>query len=32
MNDSAVQVLGDDVLCKTARELLEKVKENATID
>jgi type I restriction enzyme R subunit len=31
-NDSAKQLLGDDVLIKLARELVIKVKENATID
>lgn len=31
-NDSAKQLLGDEVLIKLARELVIKVKENATID
>lgn len=32
INDSAVQVLGDDQLRDIAREITEKVKANATID
>jgi len=32
VNDSAVQVLGDDQLRMIAREIAEKVKANATID
>ena len=32
VNDSAVQVLGDDQLRDIAREITEKVKANATID
>jgi len=32
VNDSAVQVLGDDQLRMIAREIAEKVKNNATID
>ena len=32
INDSAVQVLGDDQLRMIAREIAEKVKNNATID
>lgn len=32
VNDSAVQVLGDEQLREIARELVEKVKKNATID
>ncbi len=32
LNDSAVQVLGDDQLRNIAREIAEKVKANATID
>ena len=32
MNDSAVQVLGDDTLKDIACELLETVRNNATID
>lgn len=32
VNDSAVQVLGDDQLRLIARELVDKVKQNATID
>jgi len=32
VNDSAVQVLGDDQLRDIARELVEKVKKNAAID
>ena len=32
VNDSAVQVLGDEVLRDIAREVAEKVKANATID
>ncbi len=32
VNDSAVQVLGDKQLREIARELVEKVKKNATID
>ena len=32
VNDSAVQVLGDGQLREIARELVEKVKQNATID
>ena len=31
-NDSAVQVLGDETLCKIARELVEIVRKNVTID
>lgn len=31
-NDSAKQLLGDEILIKLARELVIKVKENATID
>ena len=31
-NDSAVQVLGDETLCKVARELVETVRNNVTID
>ncbi|KAB1065131.1 type I restriction endonuclease subunit R [Salibacter halophilus] len=32
INDSAVQVLGDDTLRMIAREITEKVRNNATID
>lgn len=32
VNDSAVQVLGDDSLRAIARELVEKVRQNVTID
>jgi type I site-specific restriction-modification system R (restriction) subunit len=32
INDSAVQVLGDDTLKEIAREIAEKVRANATID
>jgi type I restriction enzyme, R subunit len=32
INDSAVQVLGDDKLKMIARELVKSVKQNATID
>ncbi|MEX2336209.1 MAG: type I restriction endonuclease subunit R [Fulvivirga sp.] len=32
VNDSAVQVLGDDALRMIAREITEKVRSNATID
>ena len=32
VNDSAVQVLGDDTLRELAREIADKVKRNATID
>lgn len=32
VNDSAVQVLGDDQLRDIAREITEKVKANAMID
>ncbi|RJQ20245.1 type I restriction endonuclease subunit R [Candidatus Woesearchaeota archaeon] len=32
VNDSAVQVLGDETLKNIARELVEKVRKNATID
>ncbi len=32
MNDSAVKVLGDDTLRKIARELVEAVRKNTTID
>ncbi len=32
VNDSAVKVLGDDTLKGIARELVQKVRENATID
>ena len=32
MNDSAVQVLGDETLRELAREIADKVKKNATID
>ena len=31
-NDSAVQVLGDETLCGIARELVETVRQNVTID
>ena len=31
-NDSAVQVLGDDILCVIARELVRTVRANVTID
>ena len=31
-NDSAVKVLGDKILCTIARELVETVRENVTID
>jgi type I restriction enzyme, R subunit len=31
-NDSAVKVLGDEILKKIAREIAEKVRKNATID
>ena len=31
-NDSAVQVLGDETLCRIARALVETVRNNATID
>ena len=31
-NDSAVQVLGDETLCRIARELIDTVRNNATID
>ena len=31
-NDSAVQVLGDETLCTIARELVETVRRNVTID
>ena len=31
-NDSAVQVLGDEALCNIARELVETVRNNVTID
>ncbi len=31
-NDSAVRVLGDEVLCRIARELADTVRRNATID
>ena len=31
-NDSAVQVLGDETLCKIARELVGTVRNNVTID
>ena len=31
-NDSAVQVLGDETLCHIARELVETVRNNVTID
>ena len=32
VNDSAVQVLGDDTLKEIARELVEKVRNNTSID
>jgi type I restriction enzyme R subunit len=32
INDSAVQVLGDDTLKEIAREIADKVRANATID
>lgn len=32
VNDSAVKVLGDDSLCLIARELVETVRKNVTID
>lgn len=31
-NDSAVKILGDDALCKIARELAKTIRENVTID
>ena len=31
-NDSAVKVLGDEILCKIARELIRNVRSNITID
>ena len=31
-NDSAVQVLGDETLCEIARELVDTVRGNVTID
>ena len=31
-NDSAVKILGDETLCKIARELVETVRNNVTID
>ena len=31
-NDSAVEVLGDETLCNIARELVETVRNNVTID
>ena len=31
-NDSAVKVLGDEILCTIARELVETVRSNVTID
>jgi type I restriction enzyme R subunit len=31
-NDSAVQILGDETLCGIARELVETVRNNVTID
>ncbi len=31
-NDSAVQILGDETLCNIARELVETVRNNVTID
>ena len=31
-NDSAVKVMGDEVLCEIARELVETVRKNVTID
>ena len=31
-NDSAVQILGDETLCNIARELVETVRNNITID
>jgi type I restriction enzyme R subunit len=32
LNDSAVQVLGDDTLKDIAREIADKVRSNATLD
>jgi type I restriction enzyme R subunit len=32
VNDSAVKVLGDDILRSVARELLKTIRENVTID
>jgi type I restriction enzyme, R subunit len=32
VNDSAVKVLGDEILKKIARELVESVRKNLTID
>jgi type I restriction enzyme R subunit len=32
VNNSAVKVLGDDILCEIARLLTEKIRNNATID
>jgi type I restriction enzyme R subunit len=31
-NDSAVKILGDEILCNIARELVAKVKQNTSID
>lgn len=31
-SDSAVQILGDEALCGIARELVQTVRENVTID
>ena len=31
-NDSAVKILGDEILCNIARELVETVRNNVTID
>ena len=31
-NDSAVAILGDEILCKIARDLADTVRKNATID
>jgi len=32
VNDSAVMILGDDILKKIAHELVEQIRKNATID
>ena len=31
-NDSAVKILGDEILCTIARKLVETVRSNVTID
>ncbi len=32
VNDSAVKILGDETLCRIARELVQAVRQNLTVD